>query len=92
MSLNVVHGIGPVYWILRDTGIKKMPVISTGWVHELGGHWRKGKGIQIRMLKYVFQFGVCKKAKITMEEQDGLLYALDGRMMDVKSQDIGEWK
>jgi len=69
-----------------------MPVISTGWVHELGGHWRKGKGIQIRMRKYVFQFGVCKRVKAPMEEQDGLLYALDGRMMDVKSQDIGEWK
>lgn len=92
MKLNVVFGVGPFYWIVRDNGIKKMPIISSGWVHELGGHWRKGKGLQFRAFKYVFQIGVCKKAEKTMDENDGLLYALDGRMMDVKSQEIGDWK
>jgi hypothetical protein len=92
MKLNVVYGLGPFYWILRDNGVKKMPVVSSGWVHELGGYWRKGKGMQVRISKYVFQVGICKKPQKKMDEQDGLLYALDGRMMDVKSQEIGDWK
>lgn len=92
MKLNIVYGVGPIYWIIRDNGVTKMPVVSTGWVHELGGYWRKGKGIQIRISKYVFQFGFCKKSNRVMGEQDGILYALDGRMMDVKSQEIGDWK
>lgn len=92
MRLNVVRGVGPLYWIVRDTGTKAMPMIALGWVHELGGYWRKGKGIQIRISKYVFQFGFCQKSKIVYNEDEGLLYAMEGRMMAVETKEIREWK
>jgi hypothetical protein len=92
MKMNVVRGRGPVYWIARDTGKKGMSPISGGWMRELGGYWRQGYGIQFRAGKYVFQFGLCCKAKNIYDEQTGLLYAVSGRMMDTDTNEIGNWK
>jgi len=92
MRTNVVRGKGPVYWIVRDTGKKGMPAMSGGWMRELGGYWRQGRGLQLRFGKWVFQFGLCRKAESIKDEQSGLLYAMSGRMMETETKEIGNWK
>lgn len=91
MRLNVVRGIGPLYWIFRDTGKKGVPILSMGWTRELGGYWRVGKGPQIRVGKYIFQFGLCKKQNIKTEDE-GILTAIEGRMMQATTSEISTWR
>lgn len=91
MGLNIVHGVGCIYWIVRDTATAETPRMSTGWVHELGGYWRKGKGIQFKTGKYITQVGVCKRHKVKNEE-DGILEAMQGRMLNTTTDEIGEWR
>lgn len=90
MALNQVHGFLFVYWIVRDTATKSTPKLSFGWVRELGGYWRKGKGIQIKIGKYIVQVGVCNKHTFDSDE-DGTLDALEGRMLSATTTEIGEW-
>jgi hypothetical protein len=52
--------------------------------------WKVGKGPQIRIGKYAFQFGLARKTGMKTEE-DGLLMAVQGRFMDTKPGDIGDW-
>lgn len=92
MELNVVHGRGPLYWIVRDTGKKGVKPLSGGWMKELGGYWRQGRGIQLRAGKWVVQFGICRRPKATYTEQEGLLRAVEGRMLTTAVKDIGDWK
>lgn len=91
MALNEVHGFLFFYWIVRDTATTSMPFLSFGWVKELGGHWRRGKGIQIKFGKYITQVGVCKKYTFASEE-DGTLNALEGRMLPTTIDEIGDWR
>jgi hypothetical protein len=91
MRLNVVRGFGPFYWILRDTGKKGVPFVSFGWTRELGGYWRVGRGIQIRVGKYIYQFGLCKKREVPNEEE-GVLMVLEGRMMQTTTSEISTWR
>ncbi len=91
MKLNVVHGVWKFYWIVRDNGKRGVPFISIGWMHELGGYWRRGRGLQIRIAKYVLQFGLCKKQEIS-SEFEGYLNALDGRIMNTKVSEISTWR
>ena len=91
MRLNVVHGWWIFYWILRDTGKRGVPFLAFGWMHELEGKWRRGRGPQIRVGKYVLQFGLCKKTN-TSSEFDGYLQALDGRVLNTKASEISTWR
>jgi hypothetical protein len=91
MKLNVVHGFGFFYWIVRDTGNKNTPKICIGWTREIGGYWRKGKGPQIRFGKYLLQFGLCKKNKVA-NEQDGILRAVEGRILELTTKEISTWR
>lgn len=91
MKLNVVHGVWKFYWIVRDNGKRGVPFISIGWMHELGGYWRRGRGLQIRIAKYVLQFGLCKKQEVP-SEFEGYLNALDGRIMNTKVSEISTWR
>lgn len=60
-------------------------------MRQTGYPWKQGKGIQIRIGKYVGQIGVCKAKKDIQEEFDGLLYAMQGRLLEEKPRDIGNW-
>ena len=91
MRLNIVYGIGPVYWIARDTGKKGTPIVSLGWTRELGGYWRVGKGVQIRLGKYILQFGLCKKKDVKTEEE-GILSAIEGRILEIPTAEISAWR
>ena len=91
MSINTVHGFWFVYWIVRDTATKPTPRMAVGWLRELGGYWRVGKGIQIKTGKYITQVGVCKKREFTNEDE-GTLNVLEGRMMTTPTSEIGDWR
>lgn len=88
--MNKMRGLLFFYWIARDTGASNIPHIAMGTCQELGGYWRKGKGIQLRFGKYLFQFGLCKKNKI-QDEKEGLLFAVGGRELDTTIKEIKTW-
>lgn len=88
--MNLVHGIGPFYWIIRDFANLNTPLMCIGVMKEIDAPWRHGKGIQLRTTKYTLQFGLCRRARIT-DEVDGILQAIGGREMDVPAQEIGLW-
>lgn len=85
-----MRGFWVFYYILRDIGTPNIPHVAMGSCQELGGYWRKGKGPQFRFGKYLFQFGLCKKNKIK-NEKEGLLFALGGRELDLKVEEIKKW-
>lgn len=91
MFLNVVHGFWFIYWIVRDTATKSTPKLAIGWMREIGGYWRVGKGIQIKTGKYITQVGVCKKRGFNNEEE-GTLNVLEGRMLPTTIDEIGDWR
>lgn len=90
MFLNTVRGFWFVYWIVRDTATQDTPRIAVGWVRELGGYWRVGKGVQLKTGRYITQLGVCKKRQFENEEE-GTLGVLEGRMMVTNIDEIGDW-
>jgi len=52
--------------------------------------WKVGRGVHIRTGRYSLQFGVAKKTPV-VGEQEGLLMAVQGRLMDLKPGEIGDW-
>jgi len=88
--MNNLYKIWKVYWILRDTGKPKDKVFSTAFMRQTSALWATGKGIQIRIKKYVFQIGLCSTPK-TLADDEGLLYAVQGRIMDIPPGEIGDW-
>lgn len=89
--MNNLYIFGKIYWILRDTGKVKDKTISKGFMRQTSAPWRTGNGIQIRIGKYVLQIGICGKPK-NLGDQDGLLYAIQGRLMDTEIKEIGDWR
>lgn len=80
-----------LYWIARNNGKKGDPRISKGFMRQTSEPWLVGSGLQVRFGKYIFQIGICGKPK-KLDDQDGLLYAMQGRVMDVEPKEIGIWK
>lgn len=89
-TMNVLQAVGPVYWITRDNGTSDTPFISPGFMRETGEPWRTGNGLQVRLGKFVFQLGVCQKHP-NKEEEEGLLFAMKGRDMKLKTEEIASW-
>lgn len=89
--MNNLYVFGKIYVILRDIGKVGDRHISKGFMRQTSSPWLTGTGIQIRIRKYILQVGVCKNPK-RLHEDDGLLYALQGRIMDSNPKDIGEWR
>lgn len=89
---RLVH-VGFLYFIVRDTGKPKERVLSIGFMRQTGPPWKTGKGIQIRIGKYVTQVGVCRTnaGLRNLQEADGLLYAMQGRLMEDPPSKIGSW-
>jgi hypothetical protein len=88
-TLNLVLGLGFIYWVLRDT--HKGFSMSLGIMRETNYPWRTGNGIQIGIGKYVFQIGFCKRNN-AIDEMNGLLNALKGRELHHKPKEIREWR
>lgn len=89
-SLNLIHRLGSIYWILRDTGKKGDKVISSGWLRQAAPPWMVGHGLQIRAGKYVFQIGTFVTSEFN-DEEDGVLSAMQGRKLDMAPKDIRSW-
>jgi len=89
--MNKIKSILNVYFIIRDIGKPTDPVFSIGFMRQTGYPWKHGKGIQLRVGKYISQIGICRANRDLHEEQDGLLYAVQGRLLEEKPRDIGNW-
>lgn len=74
-----------VYWITRNTGIPGTPVLCRGDMRGTSYPWWRGKGIQFRAGKYIFQIGVLTG------KSDGLLEQLGGRHLDADPKEIRSW-
>lgn len=89
--MNRLYSLGVFYWIIRDIGKPRDPVVSIGFMRQTGYPWKSGKGPQVRLGKYLLQFGLCRSKKEIQEERDGLLYAMQGRLLEEKPSEIGSW-
>lgn len=90
-TMNILQGVGPVYWITRNNSLGATPFISMGIMREVGPPWRVGKGLQITVKPYAFQLGVCRKESYNSVEE-GELGALGARYMDETPKELGTWK
>lgn len=89
--MNTLYSLWFFYTILRDIGNKGDPIISIGFMRQTCFPWKTGRGIQFRMGKYIFQIGVCKSNKNIEKDTDGLLYAMQGRLLNDVPNEIGRW-
>jgi hypothetical protein len=91
--MNRLRSIWFIYTILRDIGTPADPTISIGFMRQTGPPWKTGKGLQIRIKKYIFQIGICKSNKKVKAkgEETGLLYAMQGRLLEEEPSKIGNW-
>jgi hypothetical protein len=80
-----------VYWILRNTGKKSDKLVSTGFMRQVNPPWLVGSGVQFRIGKYILQIGICGGSK-SLSDDEGLLYAMEGRVMDSNPKEIGSWR
>lgn len=89
--MNKLRSIFNLYFIVRDIGKPREPVLAIGFMRQTGPPWKSGKGVQMRIGKYVIQLGLCRSNKEIKEEVDGLLYAMQGRLLEEQPKDIGNW-
>lgn len=88
--MNNLYVFYKMYWIVKNTGKKGEPIIAKGFMRQTAAPWLTGNGLQIRFGKYTFQVGICGKPK-NLDDQSGLLYAMQGRLMDSDPDEIGNW-
>jgi len=94
-TLNKVQVAARLYWITRDLVVTGTPFVSKGFMRETDAPWRTGQGIQLRVLSRTFQVGICSKGRSTSpieDEVSGLVYAIQGRLMDDSPHKIGNWE
>ena len=88
-TLDLVQGVGPVYWLTRQTTVKKLG-LQMAFMRETDYPWRTGRGMQVVVPYRTFQIGICKPSEhYTVEE--GLLHSLVGRRLPGKPKEIGPW-
>ena len=88
-TLDLVQGVGPVYWLTRQTTVKKIG-LQMSFMRETDYPWRTGRGIQAVVPYRTFQVGVCKTSEHYTKEE-GLLHSLVGRSLPSKPEEIREW-
>lgn len=88
--MNNLYVFNRFYWITKNTGKSGDPIIGKGFMRQTSAPWLTGSGIQIRIGKYSFQIGICGKPQ-NLDDQGGLLYAMQGRLLDEKPDEIGNW-
>ena len=88
-TLNLVQGVGKVYWLTRSTDVFALK-LQLSFMRETDYPWRSGKGVQLVFPYRTFQIGICKQSKnYTVDE--GLLHSLVARKLPSKPEDIREW-
>ncbi len=88
-TLDLVQGVGPIYWLTRQTTIKKVGV-QKSFMRETDYPWRTGNGLQFVVPFRTFQIGICKPSEHYTVES-GLLHSLVGRPLPEDPEEIGEW-
>jgi hypothetical protein len=89
--MNTLYTSNKFYWILRDTGKYGDPIFSKGFMRQINPPWLVGSGIQVRVGKYILQIGICGGSK-SLSDDEGLLYAMEGRVMDSNPKEISSWR
>lgn len=89
--MNNLYVFSRLYWILKNTGKKGQKLLSVGFMRQTSPPWLTGKGIQFRFGKYQLQVGVCGNPQ-KLDDKDGLLYAMQAKVMDIDVAKIGDWK
>ena len=89
--MNNLYVFKKIYWIVRDTGNPKTKFLSKAFMRQTSPPWFVGSGVQFRVKKYTFQVGICKNS-CNMAETEGLLYAIQGRELDLAPNEIGDWR
>ncbi len=91
--MNKLYSISFLYVILRDIGVVTDPTVSIGFMRQTGPPWKTGKGVQLCLGKYILQIGVCRSPKELrhVKDDDGLLYAMQGRLLEEDPNKIGSW-
>ena len=88
-TMDLVQGVGPVYWLTRQTTVKRL-AIQTSFMRETDYPWRTGRGIQVVVPYRTFQIGICKTSKHYTKEE-GLLHSLVGRSLPSRPEEISTW-
>lgn len=89
-TLNTVQVAGRLYWIARDLVPEGTPLLVRGFMREVESPWRTGRGIQFKVPHRIIQIGICDKGH-PRDDLDGLVYAMQGRLMDDSPHVIGNW-
>lgn len=89
-TLNTVQVAGRLYWITRDYIPDGTPLLTKGFMRETDSPFRAGKGIQVRIPKRTVQVGICDRGR-PADEIDGLVYAMQGRLLEDSPHKIGNW-
>jgi hypothetical protein len=88
-TLDLVQGVGPVYWLTRQTNTVTLR-IQFSFMRETDYPWRTGRGMQFVVPYRSFQVGLCQPSKhYSLEE--GLLHSLVARKLDKKPGEIAKW-
>ena len=88
--MNNLYVFKRIYWIVKNTGKKGEPLVASGFMRQTASPWLTGNGIQFRLGRYSLQVGICGNPQ-KLDDKDGLLYAMQGRVMDIEVEKIGEW-
>ena len=91
-SLNAVTLFGSLYWIIRDNSSLNIPHVSIGFMRQTSHPWKIGKGLQFRFSNYSVQVGLCRSHNSFKTEEDGLLEALGGRILEEDASTIRNWR
>lgn len=78
---------GRLYIIVRKD--KRIVRTGIGTMHQTSSPWRKGKGIYLVLFKRCLQVGFCKPQQLN--EELGILSAMQGRYLDLTPHEIGNW-
>ena len=89
--INQLWTIGPLYWITRDNTSLQSPIVAVGFMRQTNHPWKTGKGLQIRINRYALQVGICKKTQ-PINETNGILGAIGGRIMEEDTSTIRNWR
>ena len=61
-TLDLVQGVGPIYWLTRQTTVTKIG-LQMSFMRETDYPWRTGRGMQVVVPYRTFQIGVCKPSE-----------------------------
>jgi len=90
-TMNKVQGIGPLFWLARNTAKPGDHMFSTMFLRETDYPWRVGHGVQFRFNTHYYAIGLCRRQRGVTSINEGLLHAVGGHNMDTDVDEISTW-